>query len=82
MALVILEECTSCGACETDCPNEAISEGDDHYVIDPERCTECVGFHDEPHCASVCPVDVIVPDPERKESREELLAKKGRLHPG
>lgn len=82
MSLVILDECTSCGACEVGCPNEAISEGDDHYVIDPERCTECVGFHDEPQCASVCPVDAIVPDESRAESRDDLLAKKARRHPG
>jgi ferredoxin len=81
MALLITEECTSCGACEVDCPNEAISEGDDAYRIDPERCTECAGFYDDPQCVSVCPVDCIGPDPAHAESREELLAKKARLHP-
>jgi ferredoxin len=80
MALMILEECTSCGACEVDCPNEAISEGDQHYMIDPDRCTECVGFHDEPQCASTCPVECIVPDPAHRETQEQLLAKKVRLH--
>ncbi len=80
MALIINEECISCGACEPECPNNAISEGDTLYVIDPDRCTECVGFYDEPQCASVCPVDACVPDPHHVESREELLAKKQRLH--
>lgn len=80
MALLINEECTSCGACEPECPNEAISEGEDLYVIDPARCTECVGFFDEAQCIAVCPVDCIVPDPDCKETRDELLAKKRFLH--
>ena len=82
MALMITEECTSCGACVEDCPNLAISEGPDVYLIDPEKCTECVGFHDEPQCVAVCPVECIVPDPAHAEGREDLLAKKARLHPG
>lgn len=57
MALRITDECISCGACESECPNEAISEGDEIYIIDADKCTECVGFHDEPQCAAVCPVD-------------------------
>lgn len=80
MALMITEDCVSCGACEPDCPNSAISEGESTYLIDVERCTECVGFHDEPQCVSVCSVDSIVPDPAHAESREDLLAKKARLH--
>ncbi len=76
MALMISEECISCGACEPECPNSAISEGDSIYGVDTDICTECVGYHDEPQCASVCPVDACVPDPNRRESREELLAKK------
>ncbi len=80
MALKITEECISCGACEPECPNAAISEGDSLYVIDPAKCTECVGFFDEPQCAAVCPVDAPVPDPNHVESREALLEKKKRLH--
>ena len=80
MALMITEECTSCGACLEDCPNLAISEGPDVYIIDPEKYTECAGFHDEPQCVAVCPVECIVPDPAHAETREELLAKKARLH--
>jgi len=82
MALIITEECTSCGACVEDCPNQAISEGDPVYVIDAEKCTECAGFFDEPQCVAVCPVECIVPDPAHQETKEELLAKKARLHPG
>jgi ferredoxin len=78
MALMITEDCISCGACEPECPNESISEGDSIYVIDFNKCTECVGFHDEPQCASVCPVEACLPDPNHRESREELLAKKER----
>ncbi|MBE0461098.1 MAG: YfhL family 4Fe-4S dicluster ferredoxin [Candidatus Aminicenantes bacterium] len=75
MALIINEECINCGACEPECPNEAISAGDELYVINPDKCTECVGHFDEPQCAAVCPVDACVPDPDHKESREELEAK-------
>ena len=80
MATYITEECINCGACEPECPNEAISEGEDIYVIDPKLCTECVGFHDEPQCAAVCPVDCCVDDPDFRESKEELTAKKERMH--
>ncbi|MEA2006299.1 MAG: YfhL family 4Fe-4S dicluster ferredoxin [Acidobacteriota bacterium] len=75
MALMINEECINCGACEPECPNEAISAGDELYVINPDKCTECVGHFDEPQCASVCPVDACVPDPDHKESREDLEEK-------
>lgn len=81
MALLINEECINCGACEPECPNEAISEGTDIYVIDPDKCTECVGFFDDPQCIAVCPVDCIVLDPDYQETKEELMAKKQRLHP-
>ncbi|MDH5405379.1 MAG: YfhL family 4Fe-4S dicluster ferredoxin [Candidatus Aminicenantes bacterium] len=79
MAYKITEECISCGACEPECPNEAITEEEDIYVIDPEKCTECVGYFDESQCASVCPVDCCIPDPDHKETKEELLEKKKRL---
>lgn len=75
MALMINEECINCGACEPECPNEAISAGDELYVINPDKCTECVGHFDEPQCAAVCPVDACVPDPDHKESREDLEEK-------
>ena len=75
MALKITEECINCAACEPECPNEAISMGDEIYEIDPEKCTECVGHFEESQCAAVCPVDACVPDPEHKESKEELEAK-------
>ena len=52
----------------------------DVYFIAHEKCTECVGFHDEPQCAAVCPVDCCVDDPEHRESEELLLAKKSFLH--
>lgn len=75
MALKITEECINCAACEPECPNEAISMGDEIYEIDPEKCTECVGHFEESQCVAVCPVDACVPDPEHKESKEELEAK-------
>ncbi len=114
MAIIITEECINCGACEPECPNNAIYEGgiewamsdgtdlkgnytlsdgrqigvtiknkpvsDEYYYIVPDKCTECVGFHDEPQCAAVCPVDCCVPDPDRVESKETLLDRKSRLH--
>lgn len=114
MAIMITDECINCGACEPECPNNAIYEGgidwafndgtkvsgtfttidgrevsaeernapvaDDVYYIVPDKCTECVGFHEEPQCAAVCPVDCCVDDPERRESQETLLARKASLH--
>src|SRR5881397_2434027 len=114
MAIKITEECINCGACEPECPNNAIYEGgvvwsiaegtnvtgsyvlldgtvvnakdrlsplsSDTYYITPNKCTECQGFHEEPQCASVCPVDCCVPDEGHSETVEELLAKKDKLH--
>ncbi len=60
MALKITEECINCGACEPECPNSAIAQGDDVYIIDSGKCTECQGHHPEPACAGVCPVDCCV----------------------
>ncbi len=79
MAFMINEECINCGACEPECPNAAISAGDERYQIDPAKCTECVGSHDESQCASVCPVDACVPDPDRRETKDELAVKAVRL---
>ncbi|MDH5543702.1 MAG: YfhL family 4Fe-4S dicluster ferredoxin [Nitrospinota bacterium] len=75
MALIITEECVNCGVCEPECPNSAITEGDDIYIIDPVRCTECVGHYDEPQCVEVCPVDCIPKDPNNEETKEQLQAK-------
>jgi len=75
MAYIITEECINCAACEPECPNDAITDGDDVYEIEAKRCTECVGHFDESQCAAVCPVDCCVPDPEHKETKEELMTK-------
>ncbi|AGS33388.1 4Fe-4S ferredoxin, iron-sulfur binding [Candidatus Karelsulcia muelleri] len=75
MSLKITEKCINCGACEPECPNNAIYEGTDYYFIVPEKCTECLGFYDEPQCASVCPVDCCILDEENIESEEDLLKK-------
>ncbi len=75
MALLITEGCINCDVCEPECPNGALSQGADIYVIAPENCTECVGHFDTPQCMDVCPVDCIVPDPAHVESREQLFAK-------
>jgi ferredoxin len=114
MAIIITDECINCGACEPECPNNAIYEGgidwsiqegttitgqytledgsvveanamqnaidDDVYYIVPDKCTECQGFHEEPQCAAVCPVDCCVQDEDRVESVEKLLARQARLH--
>ena len=80
MALYITEDCIACDACLPECPNEAISEGDPIYIINPDLCTECVGFYEEPQCASVCPTDACIPDPNHQETHEELLEKKKRIH--
>lgn len=114
MAIKITDECINCGACEPECPNNAIYEGgvewaiadgtsvreaytlmngelveasakhkpiaDDVYYISPDKCTECQGFHEEPQCAAVCPVDCCVPDEMYRETVDELMAKKSKLH--
>lgn len=110
---MITDECINCGACEPECPNNAIYEAgaewawadgnnlsgtislngetievskrfapvsDDTYFIVTNKCTECVGFHEEPQCAAVCPVDCCVPDPDHEESKDVLLEKKQRMH--
>lgn len=79
MALLITEECINCDVCEPECPNEAIYQGEIIYVIDPDRCTECVGHFDQPQCQQVCPVDCIPVNPEHVEDEETLLAKYRRL---
>ncbi|MBN2426360.1 MAG: YfhL family 4Fe-4S dicluster ferredoxin [Calditrichaceae bacterium] len=80
MALIINEDCIACDACVPECPNDAISEGDPIYIIDPNLCTECVGFYDDPQCVAVCPTDAIHPDPAHVESKEQLMAKKIKTH--
>ena len=114
MAIKITDECINCGACEPECPNNAIYEGGvewavsdgtnvkgtyklmdgsvvdvdkriqpietEFYYIVPSKCTECQGFHEEPQCAAVCPVDCCVPDELYRETVEELLDKKNRMH--
>ncbi|MBI4232267.1 ferredoxin family protein [Candidatus Peregrinibacteria bacterium] len=95
MALIIkTEECIDCGACVEPCPNHAIYSGgeeyefegknfaalSDHYYIVPDKCTECVGFHDEPQCITNCPVDCITKDPNRQESEGQLVEKKKKLY--
>jgi ferredoxin len=94
MALLITDECINCGACEPECPNSAIYEGGvrwvlngkeyepvaaDYFYITPDKCTECVGYHNEPQCMAVCPVDCIIKDPAHVETHDELLAKKEKL---
>ena len=114
MAIRITEECINCGACEPECPNNAIYESgtewamadgtnlkgmiklmdggevdadsrqmpfsNDVYYIVADKCTECVGFHEEPQCAAVCPVYCCLPDPDHVEGKEDLLVKKEKLH--
>jgi ferredoxin len=82
MAYKITEECISCCACEPECKNEAITEGKEIYVVDPAKCTECVGWFESSKCAEVCPVDACVSDPAHKETREQLSNKWKKLNPG
>jgi len=79
MALMITDECINCDVCEPECPNGAITQGDEIYIIDPAKCTECVGHYDTPQCIEVCPVDCIIVDPKHTESKEELHAKYEKL---
>lgn len=79
MALMITDDCINCDVCEPECPNDAISMGPEIYVIDPGKCTECVGHFDAPQCQQVCPVSCIPENPQHRESREQLLYKYQRL---
>lgn len=78
MSLLINDDCTSCDACVSVCPNQAIAAGDVIHVIDPARCTECVGAEDTPQCQLVCPADCIVAG--AVESQDQLMAKYKALH--
>jgi ferredoxin len=80
MAMKIAEECIACAACEPECPNEAVRADSVLYVIDPGRCTECVGAYERPRCVEVCPVDCIVSDPDHRETPQALHVKYARLH--
>ena len=75
MALRITDQCINCDVCEPECPNGAIAPGEEFYLIDPRKCTECVGHFDTPQCREVCPVDCIPNDLEYVESRDQLMAK-------
>lgn len=75
MALYITDECINCDVCEPECPNGAISQGEEIYVIDPNLCTECVGHYDLPQCVEVCPVECIPNDPNRVETKDQLYQK-------
>ncbi len=75
MSLFITDECINCDVCEPECPNEAISPGDEIYIIEPGKCTECVGHYDEPQCQQVCPVDCILLDDKNPETKDQLMEK-------
>ena len=75
MALLITEDCINCDVCEPECPNQAITQGEEIYVINPDLCTECIGHFDVPQCVEVCPVECIPKDPERVETEAQLLIK-------
>ena len=79
MSLMITDECINCDVCEPECPNDAISQGEEIYVIDPSLCTECVGHFETSQCVEVCPVDCIPRDPRHPETREQLYEKYQRL---
>ncbi|BAU47069.1 ferredoxin [Sulfurifustis variabilis] len=75
MALYITDECINCDVCEPECPNGAISQGEEYYRIDPNLCTECVGHFNTSQCVEVCPVDCILPDPDHRETKDQLQRK-------
>ena len=74
--------CVACGWCQPECRNGAIREGDNmQYIINYDRCTECVGWYEESRCFEVRFLSACEPDPEHEESRDQLLAKWKKLHP-
>lgn len=62
MAFEIIETCVNCHACEPLCPNQAIYQAKPHFLIDPDRCTECLGDHMDAQCASICPIEGAIVD--------------------
>lgn len=81
MAYKITSDCNNCGACEPECPNNAISMGSDIFEIKFDSCTECVGFHGKPQCAEVCPVEACITDEAHVETEAALIARAKTLHP-
>ena len=79
MSTLITDECINCDVCEPECPNEAIFQGEEIYEIDAGKCTECIGHFDNPQCQEVCPVECIPVNPQKVESKDELLQKYQRL---
>lgn len=75
MSLLITDECINCDVCEPECPNGAITMGEEIYLINPELCTECVGHYETSQCVDVCPVDCIILDPDHAETKEQLQVK-------
>jgi ferredoxin len=75
MSLYITDECINCDVCEPECPNGAITQGDEIYEIAPDLCTECVGHYETSQCVDVCPVDCILVDPENTETKDQLMEK-------
>jgi ferredoxin len=80
MAMMITDDCISCDACLPECPNNAISEGEKKYTIDPELCMECVGFAPSPQCVDVCPAECIIVDPNHEETKAQLTKKRNKVH--
>ena len=79
MVMKINDSCVQCGACIQVCPNKAIVEEENINKVLREKCTECVGYHDEPQCKMVCPMGAIDKDPEIDNTHEELLEKYKKL---
>ena len=75
MSLLITDECINCDVCEPECPNGAITQGEEVYLINPALCTECVGHYETSQCVDVCPVDCIILDAAHPETKEELQKK-------
>jgi ferredoxin len=75
MAMLITIDCVNCNLCELECPNEAISPTENAYIIDPGKCTECVGHFERQQCVQVCPADCIIPDPDHLEEKNRLRQK-------
>ncbi len=80
MATMITDDCIACGACEGECPNDAISFADEIFAIDADLCSECVGLYETQQCADACPIECCVPDPDRTEREAELFERASGIH--
>jgi len=77
MAYMITAECVNCGACEAECPVQAITARADQYVINFKTCIDCVDYFEDARCKWACPVNACVPERDDYLTRAATMISKG-----